>query len=510
METFVKSIKIKQLKGLRDVEITFKEKGLTGILGPNGSGKTSILHALACLYHPYDSDAGKAYFYPDFFLPTYYPDNSQSSNWTETHFEVSIRSNGVDKTKTITKAKKWRFQAKSYKQRDKHFFSYLGLSSALPDIEQEKLRSIVSFRNITLNQTDDDKEILSYASYILGKRYAQYETCKRYDRKSHIGVKANDVRYCALSMGSGEQRVFRILQEVFRLKRKPSSLLLIDELDILLHQQAVVRLVEILHRIVENSNNRIQIIFTTHNHSILSLDYIEFRHLFNTGESTLCFSRMNPQVLINLTGVVEKMIEIYVEDILSSAIVMQLCNELGIRKFCEIKECGTNQNVISAAQGMFLHLGEGGFKAKLFVLDGDEYVDADSRLQYLNKLFNGSNAQNYEPGRRLVSNKLRNLIIPSKTAPEYYYSCVITSTPRDKVQDRCSDCLELYDQIVEVKRETLPDHHEYLKKPIRDIYGKDEVGFPYVAKLLSITEKWETITSEVKERIESMKKELGL
>ena len=38
-----------RLKGLHNVEISFGEKPVTAIFGVNGCGKSTILHALACL-----------------------------------------------------------------------------------------------------------------------------------------------------------------------------------------------------------------------------------------------------------------------------------------------------------------------------------------------------------------------------------------------------------------------------------------------------------------------------
>ena len=48
----LKSISISKLKGLRNVTIDFGDENhrITGIFGLNGSGKTTILHTIMCLY----------------------------------------------------------------------------------------------------------------------------------------------------------------------------------------------------------------------------------------------------------------------------------------------------------------------------------------------------------------------------------------------------------------------------------------------------------------------------
>lgn len=47
----LKSVYFKKLKGLHDIKIEFSET-LTAIMGVNGIGKTTVIHALACIYQP--------------------------------------------------------------------------------------------------------------------------------------------------------------------------------------------------------------------------------------------------------------------------------------------------------------------------------------------------------------------------------------------------------------------------------------------------------------------------
>ena len=56
----IKSINIVKLKQLKNIECSFEGNNLTAILGINGCGKSTILHALACCYQP-QTDIGKDY-----------------------------------------------------------------------------------------------------------------------------------------------------------------------------------------------------------------------------------------------------------------------------------------------------------------------------------------------------------------------------------------------------------------------------------------------------------------
>lgn len=46
------SLNVVKLKNLVDLNIDFNDSPVTAILGPNGNGKSTVLHILACAFQP--------------------------------------------------------------------------------------------------------------------------------------------------------------------------------------------------------------------------------------------------------------------------------------------------------------------------------------------------------------------------------------------------------------------------------------------------------------------------
>ncbi|MDP8933115.1 MAG: AAA family ATPase, partial [Cyanobacteriota bacterium] len=65
-------LEIEKIKNIRELCISFETKNITAILGPNGYGKSTILHVLACCFQPANKKQ-KDYKFSNFFPP--HPDN---------------------------------------------------------------------------------------------------------------------------------------------------------------------------------------------------------------------------------------------------------------------------------------------------------------------------------------------------------------------------------------------------------------------------------------------------
>lgn len=55
----LKSLHIEELRGIKKLDINFQGSPVTGIFGLNGSGKTTILQTIMCLYRDKGSENTK-------------------------------------------------------------------------------------------------------------------------------------------------------------------------------------------------------------------------------------------------------------------------------------------------------------------------------------------------------------------------------------------------------------------------------------------------------------------
>ena len=270
-KTRIRKVFFKKLKGLNDVEISFSDT-LTAIMGVNGSGKTTVIHALACIYQP--DGKGENHRFPEFFVP------NTDSLWNGSDFEVVNETEDNRRQRVILPSREYSkfFDRWSphYDRRPKRNVYYLGIDTCLPDIEKTSAPRIIYH---SLDRTDRQAtKTIEYSSYILNKSY-RHLLDNTYYNKHFTGVQLESgLKYSSLSMGSGEQRVIKIISVL--LAAEPFSLVLIDEIDLLLHVSALKRLIEIIHDIAVRKN--IQVVFTTHSLEMIQLSrYVSIQYIHN-------------------------------------------------------------------------------------------------------------------------------------------------------------------------------------------------------------------------------------
>ena len=241
----ITNIHIEELKGLKNLDIQIN-KNLVAIMGVNGCGKSTILHALACCYSPYEK--GEDYKFSYFFTP------NTDSNWQNSNFLICNYDERSKKQINREYRKDYDRWAPRYTNRLKRDVHYLGIVSCIPEIENEKQTSFIHYNK---QESSDaiSKKVLEDAAFILNKNYSSFSINQiKKKNKYLIGVSTvNKIAYSSLSMGAGEQRVISMLKLLYEANQY--SLILIDEIDLLLHVTAFKRLIKKVHDIAKKKKS---------------------------------------------------------------------------------------------------------------------------------------------------------------------------------------------------------------------------------------------------------------
>ena len=473
-------VSFKNLKGLVDLDIDFTEKPLVAILGPNGIGKSTILHALACINKPIANSNTVDYKLSHFFIPTTH------SYWDGSSFEVhqSYRDGDRESESKTSFHKKHSRWAPRYSTRIERYVVFIGIKTCVPMIENETQKSRITFNTTTL--TDQESiTVKDLAGRVLNKEYDEYNKHNSGGKK-YIGVSEKDVHYSSLSMGAGEQRVFYILSEI--IKAPNYGLILIDEIDLLLHQEALFRLMEILYD--RATAKHLQIIFTTHSHALLNLDFIATRHLYKTPEKTLCFEGTKPDALQRLTGEQIRTLEIFVEDDLAETLCKKICAEKGLSKYVSIKQFGAATNCFTAVCGSILNELKNR-ENMLFVLDGDIYRGEDEKKKCIERVLTGNTEKNKNQRKEALL-RIKQFCLPDKQKPEKYYHSLICKLNSENLSREQIELVQVAKEIQNPK-----DDHDFLNDIITRMDYSREVGLSKLIDLLSLSEEWDNIKSDI-------------
>ncbi|MCY1419967.1 AAA domain, putative AbiEii toxin, Type IV TA system [compost metagenome] len=372
-----------------------------------------------------------------------------------------------------------------YENRPRRDVFYIGIDKCVPLIESEKRQVKVNYS--TIQKTDDGVEwVLKKASHVLNKRYSTLNNNVDSKGKQFIGVVADGLTYSALSMSAGEQKVFHILDVLY--KAPKNSLILIDEIDLLLHDSALRRLIEIISERAEEKN--IQVVFTTHRETVVGLGgIINIRHIVTKAGKSLCFEETKPDAINRLTGVQVKPIEIFVEDDLAAAVVMEVALQLGMQRHVNIQLYGAALNCFTLACGLVL--GGESCEDALFVLDGDVYRERDGHEEIAKKLISGDDP---EAGRkrRVALGKIAMFDLPSGIKPEeFLHSCIVDIGGDLSCQDEIS--------MLASEISFAADAHGYISGLIDRLGLPRSVGLSKVVGLISRTAHWDGYVAPVRD-----------
>lgn len=470
-KTLIKSVYFEKLKGLTEVNIKFK-KPLTAIMGVNGSGKTTVIHALACIYRP--DGQGENHKFPEFFVP------NTDALWMGSRFHVinEIEKNGIREilpsriySKTFDR---WNPR---YDDRPKRNVYYIGIDSCLPEIEKKTETTRIKY---TSRNRDDrsSRKVLRYAAYILNKDYDQLID-NEYHAKHFLGVHTQSgLKYSSLSMGTGEQRTIKILEKMFA--AEPYSLILIDEIDLLLHVCALKRLVEKLYEIA--TEKHLQVVFTTHSLEILKLkeyvglQYIELIKKADSSKKILVYDEPNCDIIQNLTGSCDRPIQIYVEDDFSQAIVKTVVRDKKMSSKVSILKFGSAMNAFTLAASKVMC--EECLDNVLLVLDGDVCKSFEEKKTQMKKVYSGTE-EGIDEKRGHAIDCITQYNLPDGLKPEEFMYNLLISCHED-------------DEIVKeaFKLEMVDDSHRLISIIGENLQENIETLVAHIVSLIKESDQW--------------------
>lgn len=472
-----------RLKGLHNVEISFVDKPVTAIFGVNGCGKTTVLHALACLYRP-DSSIGEKNYFTRFFK------RENGVSWIGSKLEAHFCINGTVQSRKYAKAgDRWTPRSNQRPQRDVVF---IGISSCVPDIEQIT-PTLTSFAMGADENVQRREQILRAASAIMNYDYNNYSKVSCHKKKYKKVARNGAGSYSSLAMGAGEQRLFNILEILYSLPAY--SLFLIDELDLTLHTSALMKLVNEMTRVAQHKH--LQIVFTTHREELALRKDINIRHIWKTANSndTFVLDHTSPDCLLRLTGKMEKQLEVYVEDDLAEYIARQVARDKGLLPYTSFLRFGAIENAFVVAAGCDIQ--EADSDNKIFLLDGDKYRTDAERMTQMQKCYSGNEVDRNARRLRAISH-IRQFTLPDGEQPEHYLWKQLKSTNND---------LAMAAQEVIAVAE---DKHAYLYD-VQMRSGESRDAFlTRLTSMLSQEPFWNGYVAELASWLDDRKRELGL
>lgn len=432
---FLQSVFFKKLKGINNVKIEF-DGPLTAIMGVNGAGKTTIIHALACIYQPVAGEKGEDHHFPEFFIP------NTDALWQGSEFHVvnkeMTRENTWETQSSRRYAKDSDRWAPRYASRPQRNVYYLGIDTCLPEIEKTSTMSRIHYTSEDRNDKLS-KKVLETAAYVLNKPYSVLiDNC--YMHHHFLGVcTQTGLKYSSLSMGTGEQRTIKILEKV--MAAEPFSLILIDEIDLLLHVSALRRLIKKLYSLA--SDKHLQIVFTTHSLEIGQMaELVDIRYIRETreAEQTVVYTKITNDLVYDLTGFSEKKYKIYVEDQFAKAIILAQLRKNQMSSLVEVVTYGSIENAFTLAGS---HILEGiNRKNEIIVLDGDKYQSKDEKIDRIKKILTGTEDDTDEK-REHACALIKEFLLPQDMSPEeFIHKLIVETFPHDNEIYRAADAIK--------------------------------------------------------------------
>lgn len=492
---FISSIEIANLKGLKNVKIQISD-GVTCLIGANGTGKSSVLHALACAYQSYTQE-GNDYNLSDFFTPY------ANQTWVGSSFIIHYKSSG-DAVTYSKENDRWLPKKDRKKRRDTF---YIGLSTCVPAIESETRKSRIKIvrRELSEDKEKEYEDIKNEINRIMGRNYREifeYEvpdsSYSKSVKKTYLGMSESvspqdeGKQYSSLAMSAGEQRCIQILHALH--SAPAGSLILIEELDVLIHEAALKRLVEATVKI--SRAHKLQVVFTCHNLCISDNNNIEFRHLVrNPHGDIFCYNDICDYNLFSLTGKRSIKLTVFVEDILSKCIVSHVLRNNNLSEFVDIKIMGSYANAFPIITGLSIS-GQLDKHNAMIIMDGDVCRTRESKIDALKKHYTGS---------EIDIDKKREALL--KYIFEYNFN---GEHPENFIKESLVKHYNAANELVNALKESPADKDGHIHFSFAfDKLGcsSKEAGYAYAVDLFAKTNEFEKVVSKVQAEIQRLCKQ---
>lgn len=490
----LKSLHIKQLRGIKDLDINFVGNSITGIFGLNGSGKTTILQTVMCLYRDKETENTK--------MSRFFKYTSAANKWIGSEYSavmdylnLSLRRPRLETDKRIEyKKPKSEWSPRQAQKPDRNII-FISLSDSIPDIEK------ISDKKVTFTPLVGevlDEQITSAATQIMGVLYENLAISK-ISKLDCYTVKRNGIDCHSLNLGAGEQKVFRILQRLYRAPKY--SLLVIDEIDLTIHTAALKELIKIMAEEASKPDRLLQVVFTSHRQELMHNPIFNVRFIINTPNKTFCLENPTEDCYELLSGDSLKYLKIYVEDDLAAAIVKKASLECGTYIHTQIIRFGSITNSIRLALGLACQYNDlEELNDTIFFGDGDvpEFTnDANIRRQIDRTLTGG---EDYLQQRRDKVATLIKHFNPIKAdgtiqhPEEYIHDAIILLDERDNP----------YPEVINKSKSILAvvNHHEYISKLMEQGITLDDI-----INTFSMTNQWSQYVQDLKTWINLRKRE---
>lgn len=470
------SLHIECLKGIKNATIKLSSR-LTAIMGVNGAGKTTIIHALACLYSPIDGN-GTNYKFTNFFIPT------TKATWKGSKLSLKYEEKKPGSEEWLLREKEYKKEGQrwtKYDSRPKRNVTYLGIDTCMPEIECTDSRSTISLNpsKVTDKNVDD---VIKDASYILDKPYTSLLDSP-FKKRKLIGVEnSNGLMYSSLSMGSGEQRTIRILRSVYSANK--GSMILIDELDLLLHVAAFRKLIVKLNDIAERKD--LQIVFTTHSPEIFKYDFVTVQYLYQSsdGQQTNVSDFASYEMMIKLVDDVERPLKVYVEDTYSKCIVNVLASSLKMKRKVDVIPFGAAQNAFTIACSKVME--KANVKNVAILLDGDVYITEEAKLDAIGKKMSGEESWREEM-RKDALKLIMQYTLPEKVGPEeFLHDLVVRRGNAD------TEVVEIAQSII-----TVDEKHNWVNSIVEQMGMDEESVVMQLIKSVEHTDEWKNYVKPI-------------